>query len=120
MGGEGKEIEAARELIKAQRPDGGWGQLNALPSDAYATGTGSVALHEAAGLAAHDPVYQRGLTYLLKAELPDDTWHLRRRCRDSWPWVNTCRTLSCWQFRSEPERAAATFSPPRVPIRTVP
>jgi len=82
MGCELKEIEAAaQELIKFQRPDGGWGQLDTLSSDAYATGTALVALHQAAGLATSNSVYQHGLTYLLTAQEPDGSWHVRSRSR---------------------------------------
>src|SRR5581483_8741769 len=41
---------AVKELLADQRPDGGWGQLDTLPSDAYATGTVLAALHEAGGV----------------------------------------------------------------------
>ena len=38
--------KATRELLALQRPDGGWGQLPSLASDAYATGQALVALNE--------------------------------------------------------------------------
>jgi hypothetical protein len=72
---------AAQELIKTQRPDGGWAQRDGMESDAYATGTALVALHEAAGLAPGDPVYQRGVAYLLAAQLEDGSWHVRSRSK---------------------------------------
>jgi hypothetical protein len=79
---ENKEVEAAaRELIKTQRPDGGWSQTDTQQSDAYATGTALVALEQAAGLAPADPVYQRGVRYLLGTQLPDGTWHVRSRSK---------------------------------------
>jgi hypothetical protein len=68
-------------LLKTQRPGGGWGQLDTLPEDAYATGTALVALHEAAGLATSDLRYRRGLAFLLAAQLPDGSWHVRSRSR---------------------------------------
>ncbi len=81
-GAEDKEVEAAaRELIQAQRPDGGWAQTDTLKSDAYATGTALVALEQAAGLAPADPVYQRGVRFLLAAQLADGTWHVRSRSK---------------------------------------
>jgi hypothetical protein len=72
---------AAKELIESQREDGGWAQLDKLSSDAYATGTALVVLHEAAGLAADDPVYRRGVQFLLKTQLSDGSWHVRSRSR---------------------------------------
>jgi trehalose utilization protein len=81
-GAAAKEVEAAgRELLKTQRPDGGWAQLDTLPADAYATGTALVALHQAGGLATTDPAYRRGVKYLLAAQLTDGSWHVRSRSR---------------------------------------
>jgi hypothetical protein len=71
----------AQELIKTQRPDGGWAQRDGMESDAYATGTALVALQEAAGLAADDPVYRRGVAYLLATQLEDGSWHVRSRSK---------------------------------------
>ena len=38
--------KTASTLLELQRPDGGWGQIPALASDAYATGQALVALRE--------------------------------------------------------------------------
>jgi hypothetical protein len=82
VGSGAREVRAAaRELVEAQRPDGGWAQRDTMRSDAYATGTALVALHQAAGLATGDPVYRRGLKYLLAAQLGDGTWHVRSRSK---------------------------------------
>ena len=70
---------AAKELLDTQREDGGWAQLADMQSDAYATGTALVALHQAGGLAATDAAYQRGLRFLLSTQLPDGTWHVHTR-----------------------------------------
>ena len=72
---------AAQELIKTQQPDGGWAQTDALKSDAYATGTALVALHEAAGLATNNAIYQRGVKYLLATQREDGTWHVHSRSK---------------------------------------
>jgi hypothetical protein len=72
---------AAQQLIKTQRTDGGWAQTETMDSDAYATSSALVALHEAAGLATDDPVYRRGLTYLLKTQQVDGSWHVRSRSK---------------------------------------
>jgi squalene cyclase len=73
--------QAAQDLLRKQRKDGGWAQLDEMTSDAYATGTALVALHRAGGVAANDPAYQRGLTWLLQAQLPDGSWHVRTRSK---------------------------------------
>lgn len=70
---------AVGELLKAQRDDGGWAQLADLPSDAYATGSALVALHEAGGLATSEAAYQRGLAWLLTAQQPDGSWRVKTR-----------------------------------------
>jgi Squalene-hopene cyclase C-terminal domain len=87
------DIEAAaKELLAKQRDDGGWAQLDsydpakdqpeaATTSDAYATGTALVALHQAGGLATSDAAYQRGLRYLLQGQLEDGSWHVTSRSK---------------------------------------
>jgi hypothetical protein len=78
---------AAMELAAKQRGDGGWAQLDggepesATKSDAYATGTALVALHEAGCLAATDTAYQRGLRFLLQAQQADGSWHVVSRSK---------------------------------------
>jgi len=75
-----EEISLARqELVQGQHADGGWGQLDNMPSDAYATGTVLVALHEAAGMSDSEPVYRAGLRYLIATQLDDGSWHVKTR-----------------------------------------
>jgi Squalene-hopene cyclase C-terminal domain len=82
VGSPAQEVQtAAQELMQTQRPEGGWAQLDTMKADAYATGTVLVALHEAAGLAADAPVYQRGVKYLLATQGQDGTWHVRSRSK---------------------------------------
>jgi hypothetical protein len=73
--------QAAEELRLAQRPDGGWAQLAGMESDAYATGTALVALHQDGELATDDEVYQRGLRYLLSKQLDDGSWLVTSRSK---------------------------------------
>jgi Squalene-hopene cyclase C-terminal domain len=73
--------KAAEELEKSQRPDGGWAQTDDMTSDAYATGTALVALHEAAKMSTASSAYQRGLRYLLKMQLADGSWHVATRSK---------------------------------------
>jgi hypothetical protein len=70
---------AAQELLKAQRADGGWAQRASLESDAYATGTALVALHQAGGVATADPAYRNGLRFLIARQLYDGSWHVPTR-----------------------------------------
>lgn len=73
--------EAAARLLTSQRGDGGWSQRDADESDAYATGSALVALHEAGGLSAEDPAYRRGLAFLIASQRPDGTWYVKSRSR---------------------------------------
>ena len=70
---------AAQDLLKTQRADGGWAQLASLDSDAYATGTTLVALHQAGGVATADRAYRNGLRFLLARQLDDGSWHVPTR-----------------------------------------
>jgi hypothetical protein len=72
---------AAKELTASQRKDGGFSQLDDMESDAYATGTALVALHQAGGMPTSDGVYQRGLRFLLKTQLEDGSWHVKSRSK---------------------------------------
>lgn len=67
-----------RAIAAEQQPDGGWSQLQWLPTDAYGTGQTLVALHEA-GMAVSDPVYQRGVRFLLTRQMIDGSWWVKTR-----------------------------------------
>jgi hypothetical protein len=70
---------AAKPLLEEQRPDGGWAQLPAIETDAYATGQALFALHAAGQISVSDAVYARGTTYLLRTQRPDGSWLVRSR-----------------------------------------
>jgi hypothetical protein len=72
---------AADQLAKAQRKDGGWSQAGDLETDAYATGSALVALHQAGSLATTDPVYRRGLAFLMKTQHEDGSWLVHSRSK---------------------------------------
>jgi hypothetical protein len=81
-GVKGKALsEAVMDLLHTQHDDGGWGQLDGMKSDAYATATALVALHQAGGIATTDKVYQRGVAWLLKAQLADGSWLVHTRSK---------------------------------------
>lgn len=71
-----KAIDALRA---AQRADGGWAQISALQSDAYGTGQALYALHVAGELPVADPVYQKGVQFLLRTQEADGTWFVNKR-----------------------------------------
>ncbi len=72
---------ATQELLDAQQPDGGWEQVAQMKTDAYATATALVALHQAGGLATTEPAYRKGLHYLLNQQLPDGSWLVTSRSK---------------------------------------
>jgi Squalene-hopene cyclase C-terminal domain len=94
-------VAAVSDLVRTQRSDGGWSQLDppakpgnatsenanagahpaAHESDAYATGSALVALHLAGGVATDRPTYRRGLEFLIKAQGSDGSWHVKTRSR---------------------------------------
>ena len=70
--------EAAAQIIRDQRSDGGWSQLPNLNSDAYATGQALYALHSA-GMPTGDRVYKKGTAFLLQTQDSDGTWFVNKR-----------------------------------------
>lgn len=81
-GAKDEDVAAAvKELVASQRDDGGWGQTDAMEPDAYATGSALVALAMAGGMGADDPVYRRGLAYLLGTQREDGSWYVKTRSR---------------------------------------
>jgi hypothetical protein len=82
VGMKGKELQAAVvDLTRTQRANGGWGQLDRLDSDAYATGSVLVALHRAGGMKTTHQAYQRGVAFLLRTQFSDGSWLVRTRSR---------------------------------------
>jgi hypothetical protein len=71
--------EAAKALAALQRGDGGWSQLPAMATDAYATGEALYALGAAGRMVVSDPVYRKGLDYLLSTQAGDGSWHVQSR-----------------------------------------
>jgi hypothetical protein len=71
--------KATQAILAEQRPDGGWGQLPALETDAYATGQALYALYQAGQVATSHPAYQRAMGFLLRTQFPDGSWLVRSR-----------------------------------------
>jgi ankyrin repeat protein len=64
----------AKALKSAQNADGGWSQLPGIPAEAYATGEALYALHISGDVPIKDPVYQKGVQWLLQNQLADGSW----------------------------------------------
>jgi ankyrin repeat protein len=80
---------AARDLIAAQRPDGGWSQTPTLASDAYATGQALTALQESGALKSTDSVCERASQFLLKTQLADGSWYVHSRAVPLQPYFES-------------------------------
>lgn len=80
---------AVNALIAQQRADGGWSQIPTLPSDAYATGQALTALAESGAVKPTDPVYQRGVRFLLDTQLEDGSWCVRSRAIPIQPYFDS-------------------------------
>jgi ankyrin repeat protein len=68
----------AAAIAAAQRSDGGWRQIDGLGSDAYATGQSLYALAKA-GMAASDPIYTKGVAFLLATQAANGSWRVASR-----------------------------------------
>lgn len=81
LGSSDDERAAAQKiLLDTQRSDGGWSQTAELESDAYATGTALYVLLDA-GLAETEPALKRAADFLVKSQLADGSWHVRKRAK---------------------------------------
>jgi ankyrin repeat protein len=80
---------SASRLLALQRPDGGWGQIPQLGSDAYATGQALVALRQAGMAGAENAQYRRGVQYLMQSQLEDGSWLVRTRAPSFQPYFES-------------------------------
>ena len=65
----------------AENGKGAVAPSGALQSDAYATGSVLVALSMAGGVGPDDPVYHRGLEFLIRTQKGDGSWFVKSRSR---------------------------------------
>jgi len=77
-----------RELLAAQRADGGWAQTPHLASDAYATGQALYVLRQM-GIPAPDPALQRGTAWLLRTQHEDGSWYVKSRAMKIQPYFES-------------------------------
>jgi hypothetical protein len=100
---------AIHDLRSLQAPDGGWSQLPAAPTDAYATGMALYAM-SVSGVPAGDPAYQAGLKYLLTTQAADGTWHVKTRALPFQPYFESGYPYGHDQWISAAGAAYATLA----------
>jgi squalene cyclase len=83
----GATQKAMRELLAAQRADGGWSDLDSMESNAYATGKALFAL-QTAGLSPSEAAYQRAVRFLLSTQQEDGSWYVRTRAMAFQPYFD--------------------------------
>ncbi len=89
-GGRGTTLSsAADDLLKTQGKDGGWAQLDGAGEDVYATATAVYALLSSGVAKPGDRALMRAELYLLKAQLPDGTWHVTTRAKPVQPYFES-------------------------------
>src|SRR3954471_15329039 len=74
-----QRVALARELQQEQQPDGGWRPIRGRASDVYSTAQTLVALHRAGEVPIGNAAWQRGISFLLKAQAADGTWRQKSR-----------------------------------------
>jgi ankyrin repeat protein len=102
--------EEAKSLAARQRADGGWSQLPAMASDAYATGEALFALGSAGRVSISDPVFRKGVEYLLSTQAGDGSWQVRSRAIWLQPYLDSGFPYGRDQFISTAGTAWATLA----------
>jgi ankyrin repeat protein len=80
------DVEA---ILKQQHGDGGWSQNEYLQPDAYATGLVLHALYSNGFLKPDDPIYRKGVAFLLRTQFPDGSWYVRSRAPKFQPYFQS-------------------------------
>jgi ankyrin repeat protein len=102
--------QEAKSLAALQRTDGGWSQLPAMVSDAYATGEAVFALGSAGRMTLSDPVFRKGVDYLLRTQASDGSWHVKSRAIWLQPYLDSGFPYGQDQFISTAGTAWATLA----------
>jgi ankyrin repeat protein len=102
-------LAARRELLAAQRSDGGWPDIPSMESGAFTTGLAMIAL-QSSGLPVSDPAYQRGVQYLLSTQLEDGSWHVRSRAAGFQPYFDNGFPHGVDQWISAASTSLATIA----------
>ena len=103
-----ERISQARDaVLAAQREDGGWGQVDGMASDAYATGQALFTLQRI-GLPTTHAAYRRGIDYLLATQRADGSWYVKSRAKPIQKLFDNGDPHGTDQFISTPATCWAT------------
>lgn len=69
-----------REIVQAQRADGGWAQREGMESDAYATGQTLFVLQDVERDTDHEVLW-KAVKFLLDSQLSDGSWYVETRAK---------------------------------------
>jgi len=97
-------------LLAEQRKDGGWGQMEFLDSDAYATGTVLAALVDTGVISSASPIYLAGAGYLVREQRIDGSWQVKKRTRSLQPMFESGFPYDEDQFISYSATCWATYA----------
>jgi len=111
-----------KALKATQNSDGSWNQQPGMPSDAYATGEATYALHVSGNVPTNDPVYRKAIEWLLKNQLSDGSWFVPTLAVPVQPHTFESFPHGWNQFASEAGSSwaalALLFTLPDKPIRS--
>lgn len=102
--------QQATALLSAQHADGGWSQLDSLPTDAYATGQALYALNKCGALNVTDAAYEKGIDFLLHSQQADGSWHVKTRSFPFLPFIDSGFPHKADQFISAAASNWATMA----------
>jgi len=80
--------KSVKSVLALQRADGGWGQTPRHGTDAWATSTALHALFET-GASPQSAAYKKGVSYLLKTQAADGSWHVASRAPKFQPYFES-------------------------------
>ena len=104
--------QTTNQLLSLQNADGGWSQIPARPSDAYATGQALVALNQAGRVSSASESYKNGIAFLTQSQHPDGSWlvETRRTWKRGLPYFESGFPHGKHQFISYAGSAWATMA----------
>ena len=100
-----------KSLQAAQNQDGSWSLLPGYPGEAYATGEALYALHVSGNVPVKDPVYEKGVRWLIGNQLDDGSWFMPTRAVPVQPHTFESGFPHGWhQFASDGASSWATMA----------